>query len=530
MLRNYLTIALRHLLKHRAYAIINVLGLMVGMVCCLLILLDVQYELSYESFHHNSDRIYHLDWAGLGQFGAPLARQLPEEIPEIEAVVRFRGFTPVFTYGENQFYQPITFAGPDVFDVFDFPLLRGDPETALQEPYAMILSQDLASKLFGEEDPLGQTLMWDNTYAYKITGIMRNVPRNTHHWTETLGSLTTVETRPEFATNRWFNTYVMLREGVSIEDETFAKQVHDFYQRHAGELPPDAGEPSLMPVRDIHLDDAMRTYIYSLAAVGLFILLVACVNFTNLATARAATRAREVGVRKAAGARQLQLASQFIGESTLMAAIALILALAMTWLVLPAYRAFAEKPLYLDPLGNPWVLIGGLALTLVVGVLAGAYPATVLAGFRPAVALKGERSASGGSARLRRSLVTFQFLVAAVLLTATGVVYQQLDYVRTKDLGINRDHVLTIHRHNREVAEKLGIIRESFLADPRVTGFTVTSSVPAEWLVNGFYSAPGQTDEREVDLIVSTHTSQTSMGSSCSPVAASTTIWRVGPF
>ena len=501
MLRNYLTTALRHLLKHRAYAAINILGLAMGMACCLLILLDIQYELGFESFHRNAERIHRLRWGPLGEKAAPLARQLAEDIPEIEAVVRFRSFQPVLTRGENQFYQHITFAGEDVFDVFDFPLVRGDPSTALREPYSMVLSERVAHRLFGDEDPVGQSILWDNTFPYTITGVMHDVPRNTHYWMEVLGALKTVEIQPEFVHNRFYQTYVMLREGIATDEDGFAAKVLDFYRRRVGEVPAGVEAPRLQPVKEIHLDESLRTYLYSLAAIGGFILLVACVNFTNLATARAATRAREVGLRKAVGAHRGQLAWQFLGESLVMAFASLVLAVMTVWLVLPRYAAFSGKPLVFGLADNPLLVGGGLGIALVVGLLAGAYPALFLAGFGPAHALKGETGVGGRSSALRRGLVTFQFLVAAILVTATGIVYQQLDYVRAKDLGINREQVLTIWLHNQEVKDKLPILREGWLADPRVEALTVSSTLPAGGMPTGLYRVPGENEEKEARLL-----------------------------
>ena len=501
MLRNYLKTALRHLLKHQVYVLINVLGLGVGMACCLLILLDIQYELSFESFHHRADRIHRLNWGGLG-WGALQARQLTEEVPEVEAVVRFRSFWPVLTRGENQFYQHITFADEDVFDVFDFPLVRGDPATVLREPNSMVLSQDLAHRLFGDEDPVGQTILWDNTFPYTVTGVLRNVQRNTHYWVESLGSFTTVVTQPQFGGLDWdYFTYVLLREGATDDGDAFAGRILDFYRRHVGELPPDVGVPSLTPLQEIHLSEPLYSRLRSLGAVGVIILLMACVNYTNLATARSASRVREVGIRKSVGAGRHQLVWQFLSESTVMAFAALVLAAAMVWVALPGYRAFTGKPLTFDPWGNPSLsaLVGALALA--VGVLGGAYPALFLAGLRPVAALRGEGGGTRGRALLRRSLVISQFLVAAILLTATMIVHQQLEYVRATDLGIDRERVLTIRRHSGEVTEKLPVLRDGFLADPRVTGFAVSSDLPGGGLPRGTYRASGQHEEREAGLL-----------------------------
>ncbi len=497
MLRNYLTTALRHLLKQRAYALLNVLGLAVGMTCCLLVLLDIQYELTHDAFHEKADRIYRLEWDGMSRKGGRVAERLPAEIPQIETIVRFRGFRPLLVYGDRQLYQSITFAESSVFDVFSFPLISGDPKTALVEPRTMVISQQVAERFFGDQDPVGKTLMWDNTFPYKITGVMRDVPRNTHWHMEVLASLITMQSAEFVEENRTYSTYVLLQESATYDEQSFAAAVRDFYRRHVGEPPPDAQTPQLEPLRSLHVSDELLSYLYSLAAIGLFILAIACINFTNLATARAGTRSREVGLRKAIGAHRAQLAGQFMGESALMAVVALLLSLVTTWLIVPAYASFVAKGLDFDLIGNPTLLLGSLGIAMVAGLMGGGYPALVLSSFRPALALKGDTPPAGGGPSLRGILVTFQFVVAAGLIVATGVVHQQLQYMRTKDLGIDRDHVTAIHMHNKEVKALLPGLRADLEADPRILGTTISSQLPPSILVPGSWRADGMDEDED---------------------------------
>ncbi|MBT5057761.1 MAG: FtsX-like permease family protein [Gemmatimonadetes bacterium] len=496
MLRNYLTTTLRHLLKQRAYAMLNVLGLAMGITCCLLVLLDIQYELTYDAFHEKAERIYRLEWDGLSRKGARSAEELTTQIPEVEATARFRSFRPLLVYGDQQLYERITFAEEIVFDVFSFSLLAGDPKTALTQPRTMVISEEVAERFFGDEDPMGKTLMWDNEFPYLITGVMQNSPRNTFWPMGILASLITMQESEFVEEDRTYATFVLLHEGARYDQVAFAKKVQDFYRRSIGEAPVDAQTPHLSALRDLHLNDELVSYLYSLGAIGFFILTIACINFTNLTTARGATRSREVGLRKALGAHRSQLASQFLGESILMAAIALLLSLLSTWLLLPAYASFVGKDLTFSLISNPVLLLGALGIAVVVGLLGGGYPALVMSSYRPAFALKGDTQPPGGGLTLRGVLVTFQFIVAAGLIIGTGVVYQQLQYMRSKDLGINRDHITAIHMHNKEVKALLPGLRADLEADPRILGTTITSQLPPALLIPGSWRGEGM-DENE---------------------------------
>lgn len=501
MFRNYFHTALRHLRRHSTYAALSVVGLAVGMACCVLILLDIQYEVSFESFHENADRIYFLHWDDVVREATVHARRLSQEIPEIEAVVRTSSPDgqprPLLSHGESQIYQRVTFSDDNVFEVFSFSLMRGDVRTALREPYSMVLCQSVARKLFGDEDPVGKTVLWDNAFEYQITGVMHDIPRNTHHPVEVLVSARTVEVGTEHGGFQG-RTYLMLPRGCAQED--IGRKVLDFCHRHLGEVSENAALPYLQPMRQIHLNESRRAYLYSLVAVGSFILLVACINFTNLASARAATRAQEVGLRKAVGALRWQLATQFLGESLLMAMLGLVLALLIVRLVLPEYCDYTGKPLTIDPLSNLPLLAGSAVLTLLVGLLAGSYPALVLSGLRPVGSLKGRAQDGTSNLRLRRGLVIFQFIVACALFTGTGIVNQQLQYIRAMDLGLNTDRVVTTLMQNQEVVERLPVLRSLWLEDPRILGVTVSSTIPPV-IAQGTYRVPGQGDPHPAQLL-----------------------------
>ena len=515
MIKNYFKIALRNLRKQRFYSLINILGLAIGLAVCLLITLFVLDELSYDRYHEKADRIQrvHISYSLGGKEGhgavaaAPLAQTMVETYPEVENAVRLRtqgGFT--FYRGTNAYWEEdVTFADSSLFDVFTLPLLYGNPKTALAQPNTLVISARSAKKYFGTDwkksPPLGETLLVGrDKEAYQITGIFDRAPSNSHfHFDVFLSMPSLEESQEDMWLNNNFYTYLLLREGTDIValqtklNETFktyaAPEIEQYanmsYEEFLGSG--NRFEYLLQPLTDIHLYSNLEAeieangdirYVYIFSAIALFVLLIACVNFMNLSTARSAGRAKEVGIRKTLGSLRKQLIGQFLVEAVLVSFLALLLAILMAELALPFFNDLAGKQLTIQYL-HPWYFLPLLLLAVVfIGLLAGSYPAFFLSAFRPASVLKGKLASGVGSSWLRNSLVVLQFSISIVLITSTVVVYQQLNHIRSMKLGYDKEHVLVVH-NTYYLGEQAETFKNEALRQPSVTAATLTGYLPA---------------------------------------------------
>lgn len=474
MFRNYLKVGLRNLNKHRGYTFINMLGLVISFTCCLLIGLHLQDELSFDRYHEKHDRLFRLAnhtagasyENGIAKVSEPWAPEAKATIPEIEDACRFVFVgQSLFTKGDQQYYEHGgLYTDPSVFNMFSWNLLEGDPDQVLTEPNSIVLTQTLARKYFPSGNALGESLTIDNEQAWKVTGIVEDIPDNSHFTFNFLVSLNSY-TPPDQGDKwvRWnqYYSYVLLDQKESkIAAEEKLDQMLD---QHLAAETAAAYTPFLQPIASIHLQSKLHremstngdlSYIYIFGIIGLFILLIASSNFVNLSTARATHRAKEVGVRKVIGANRKSLIFQFLSESTIVVATAAVIAIGLARLLLPSLNAFLNKTLQLDLFTNPSLLLGLLAMVLFTGFLAGTYPALVLSSFRPIQVLKG----SGGKALaffkrgaivnrgqlLRKGLVVFQFMIATFLIIASLVVSGQLKYINNKNLGFNKDQIINI--------------------------------------------------------------------------------------
>ena len=499
MFRNYLTVAFRNLVRHKVYSAINISGLAVGMACCILILLYVQDELSYDRFHEKADRIYRvvkeLDY-GNGRISRsassprPMALVLPEEFPEIEKAVRLGAGRTVMSYGDKRFSHMLFFVDPGIFEVFDFPLLRGDPKTALSEPSSIVITQAVAGKYFGDADPMGKILTGPRNRDYKVTGILRDVLRNSHLRFDVLVPQARrsrdrwLPDRPSGSTPSIY-TYVLLPEGCS--PEAVEKKLPGFVERFMGEHLRSKGwnlKLHLQPLTGIHLHSDLEhdrasvssiATVHGFSAVAIFILLIACINFMNLSTARATRRAKEVGLRKTVGAHRWQLIGQFLGESVLMALVAFLLAVALVEVFLPTFNGIAGRELQIAYDGRGTTLLGLAGIPLLAGLVAGSYPAFFLSSFEAGDVLKGTAGAGSRRSRFRKVLVTVQFAITTALLIGTGIVYAQMDFASKKELGVDKDHVISVYCGVRERFES---VKNEWLQGPGILDAAASSSVP----------------------------------------------------
>jgi putative ABC transport system permease protein len=498
MLKNYIKIAFRNLWRHRVFSFINIMGLTVGMTACFLIFLYVKFELSYDSFHSKADRIYRvvadlktpsetLHTSGPAWAVGP---HIAQDFPQVEAAVRITGDELLVRKGNVKFQETNSlYADSLFFKVFDFKLLKGNPNTALNEPFSLVLSESAVKKYFGNTDPIGQTVLFTGGgLPAKITGVMKDIPENSQIRADMLVSMSTLTRNfNKGLDDQWGNygnnTYVLLKPGVNVQ--AFQKQLPAFLERRNGsEMKQLNMYPTLIlePLKDVYLRstrDGSKTgninnvYIFSLIAV--FILLIACFNFVNLTTARAAERAKEVGIRKVVGALKNQLTLQFMGESVILCMIAFLFTLGLASLLLPSFNHLAGKTI------SPGIFHQGnyllvLFLTAVgVGLLAGSYPALVLSSFKPVTVLKGRFNSGSRGALLRKSLVIAQFSISIALIIATIIVYNQTNYMRNQDLGFNKDQMLVINTNSDPAKEAF---RNAVATLPNVKSVAMSSSVP----------------------------------------------------
>lgn len=508
MLRNYLVILLRTLRKHKGYALINILGLAVGLACGLLIVLYVQYEHSYDRFHEDADRIQRVNvrldlpnetWS-IATAAGPLGPLLADAFPEVEAQTRLvldRLPLGRSEDGTTRDHEEVFYADSTVFDVFTFPLVQGDPATALQEPFQVVLTEQLADKYFGDADPIGRTLQVGQEHMLTVTGVMADVPDNTHLKVQALISMSTypaLQARADIESWGNFEFYTYLR--LHRADQVAAVQagLPDFVQRH---LASTWGERAssyqlhLQAVPDIYLNSDPNTLgelgprsnartLYALSLVALFVLVIAGMNFMNLATARSLDRAKEVGVRKTVGAGRRMLVAQFMVEAVGLSLVATSLAYGLTWMAFPAFAEVAGKALDAGMLASPWIVAVLLVTGVSVGLLAGAYPAFVLSGFHPASVLKGRFESGRQGVRLRKGLVVFQFALSVALIAGTFIVQHQLDYVRTRDVGYEAGRTVVLNFGDGPTAatERPDVLACAFESVPGVSSVTFSSNVP----------------------------------------------------
>ena len=471
MLQNYLKTAWRSLWRHKVFSLINIVGLGVGIGCCLLIALFVTDELAFDAFHAKSDRIYRviseIKQVSDGSVskntgnGWPLGRELKDTYPEIEEVVYLRQPRYAIKHRGQYYFENIITADNNFLQVFSFPLLKGNPHTALAEPNSLVLSEKMAYKYFGREEALGKTLVLNDSLLFRVTGVVKNVPAQSHLQFDALVSFATFTARnSHFYTNQgWFDlnmyNYVLLRPGTNVA--AFSAKVKGLAMAKAGEFYSQFGYEcavTLQPLKEIYLHSADTgnglgpvgniNTVYLLSAIAGFILLIACINYMNLATARSVERAKEIGIRKVIGSTQGALVQQFLTESFLTCLLAFMLALELAVLLMPYFNQLAGKQYIFNHLLSLEIIRLLAILLVVVSLLAGLYPAFVLARFQPIQVLKGVFRTGKSGVSLRKGLVVFQFAISCILILSTLVVTRQLMYMQNQDLGFTKNQVLVI--------------------------------------------------------------------------------------
>ena len=514
MLRNYLKVAWRGLRRRPGYTVINVLGLAVGIACCLLILLHVRSELSYDRFHEKAERIYRVNLEPAPSAGkdrpiavtpniaAPL---LTRELAAVEKGVRLNRTSGAVQHEHQAFREDDFFyADSTFFDIFDFTFTAGRPATALTQPNAVVLTQSAAQRYFPDENPLGQTLTLDGDTSFEVTGVIEDVPTHSHLQFEFVASWSSLTgwVQQETWRSANFYTYVLLRPG------TAAGRLQQRIDRLVEKRDSGTRALSLMPLTDLHLYADLAyaldptgdiRYVWIFGALAVLVLLTACINYMNLATARASQRSEEVGMRKALGATRGALTQQFYGETALLVALALVSGLGLARLGLPLINVLSGASYALSDLPTG-VLVGALAgIGLLVTLVAGSYPALLLSGFQPARVLKGSFETGRGEARFRQGLVVFQFAVAVFLIASTLVIRDQLDFLQSKNLGVDEEQVVTLPLDGgaRRSARTL---QNTFSQSPSVKYVSAVSEPPGDLGWTGRVDAPGLPSDEQITM------------------------------
>ena len=489
MLKNYIKIALRSILKYKGYSFINVTGLAIGMTCCILIFLWVQDELNYDRFHKNANELYRVIVEQSFSEGKtlrsastppPLAPALKKKYPGIVNSTRFTACSLPVKYGIKVFNENgFGFADPSIFDMFTFLFVIGNPAVAFPNPNSIILTESISKKYFGDMNPIGKTLKVSNQLDFTVTGIIKDIPLNSHIQFDFLVPFTLLKGfRKNF--DSWgdmsYRTYVQLQKNISVLE--LSEKISGIIKSYEPEWNVRA---NLQQLTKIHLHDlsggGLIIYVYIFSIIAIFVLFIACINFMNMTTAQAGNRAREVGMRKAVGAQKRDIIKQFYSESVLLSFLAFFFAIILVSVLLPAFNDLSGKQLSIDLLRNINIIFGLIIIAIFTGVISGSYPALFLSSFQPVKVLKGSLKSGSKGSVFRKVLVVTQFSISIFMIICTIVVYSQLEYIKNKKLGYDKEHMVYIPMIG-EIGEKYGVMRDELLQNPDVLSAAAASSLP----------------------------------------------------
>ncbi len=519
MFWNNLKIGLRNLLRHKGYSFINITGLAVGMTCTILIFLWVQDEVSYDRFHTRADDIYRVTSHGayfnwMDGTPAPLGPVIAKEIPEIIHAVRFSELSrKLCRAGDNVFYEDgMILVDSSFFQVFSFPLSAGDPNTVFIDPMSIVLTESMAQKYFGDAEPMGKTLDIEGRLL-TVSGVMQDIPHNSHLQFDFVASFELIDNIGTLSTH-WgafnFVTYLLVEPSADLDK--IHNLMTDIGKRNGCPQVENGVEFYLKPLSVMHLNgrnyyrgyvDAGSLYaVYGFSAIAILVLIVACINFVNLSTARSVMRSKEVGMRKTVGASRSQLMSQFLGESVLIAGISMILALVLVELFLPFFNNLAGKQLAVD-FSDYRIIIGFVSLVIITGLFAGSYPELYLTTLQPVKVFTGTALSGTGKSWLRKVRVVTQFTLSIALIAGTSIVYQQLHYINSKELGFNREHIIWIPAKG-EIGSNYDMARTGLLQDPDITSVTAQDYLPVITMNRTTaYNWEGKDPDVSQDMLVS---------------------------
>jgi len=514
MFRNYLITAVRSLIRQKGFSFINILGLAIGLAAALLILLWVQDELSFDRFHEHADRLYRVEedqyYSGevyhVNVTPYPSGPVWKDEIPEIEDACRYQWPSGMlFTYGEKAFYEGGCVAVDSTFfNLFTYDFLHGNKATALTQPYSAVLTEEAAEKYFGDENPIGKSLTANSQFEFTVTAVLKSLPKNSINQFDILVPFDFLQETGQYG-DSWGNnsirTYIKLYENALID--SVDSKLTAIVKQHNEESTTDF---MAAPFTGVHLhqywgyghDPGAIVFVYIFSAIAIFVLLIACINFMNLSTAKSSTRAREIGLRKTSGASKRAIIIQFFGESVLLAFISLIFALIIVSSILKVFNNVSGKELDFSSLLSPQFIIAMILVTLIAGLISGIYPALYLSAFRPIKVLKGDLSAGMKSGWFRKVLVVVQFTLSVFLIIGTVIIYRQLNYMKSKDLGYDRENMFYFQMRG-QIKDNYQTIKDEFLRDPQVLGVSAASHQPHQI---GSNSGGGDWDGRDPDMSV----------------------------
>jgi len=517
MIRNYLLLAVKNFRKQKMFSLINILGLTVGITCCLMIFLFIMNEFSYDNFHKNKDNIYRVMRVGqvngqereIPYLSPPYAAALKNDYPDaIEKTVRVNPDNDLISYNNIAFNEKkIYLVDSNFFDFFNFRLLKGDPATVLNEPTSIVMTASAAKKYFGNEDPIGKVVDFNKRLRLKVTGIAADVPVNSHLDFDMVVPIS--NWRNEQWMNQWPNNglfaYVQLNP--KVQSEQLKKQFPAFMDKYMGKFYKESGfkmSLTINPLTGIYFEGesgfdsvkhGSKKTVYIFMSIAILILVIACINFMNLATARATDRSKEVGLRKVLGAVRQQLTGQFILESILFTTIATLLALVLLQFLMPVYTGFLgyQLPSYWN---NAWFYVFIVAVIFLVGILAGSYPALLLSSFSPIESLKGKLKTGKGGAFFRKTLVVFQFAISVLLIISVTVVVNQMHYVRNTDLGFDQEQSMIVRLDNNKIWENKISFKHQLQADPGVENISLMTGEPGGFHDGYGFQAQGKPTEK----------------------------------
>ena len=515
MITNYLKIAFRNLMKYKFISFINLFGLTVGLSCCLLILTYIIHELSYDKYHKNADRTYRFTrqfnspdgkvWLHLGTISPPFGPRLENDFPEIERMTRLLQFGPTPMRFEDKIFNEtdVFVADEKLFDVFNVEVTKGNPKKALSDMFSVMLSEEKAKKYFGNEDPMNKSVRIFNQYDLKVTGVYKSFPSNSHLHPGMMISFPTLRDSSMYGEqqlqtnwgNNSFFTYVLLP--ANYDPKKIESRLPAFLDKNMPTNPQATQKPSaftalfLQKLTDIHLrshldyeaeenGDIKRVYIFS--AIALFILLIACINYMNLSTARSALRAREIGIRKVAGAQRKEIIAQFLSESVFIAFIAMAIAVLLTWTALPWLNKLSGLKMEMSLLNKWQLIVPVLAAPFLIGIFSGLYPAVFMSSFKPVRVLKGVFKVSNGFS-FRQVLVVTQFSISIILIICTAIVFQQLSYIQKRSLGFDREHIVTVP-YNNSLSPQYEAFRTELLRNAAIKDVGRSSRIPTGRLLD----------------------------------------------
>jgi putative ABC transport system permease protein len=484
MFTNYLKLAMRHMRRHWVYSLINILGLAIGMACCILIFLWVQHELSYDRFHEKADDLHIVTVTGeQGTWASSpwaLVPTLKNDFPEILKGSWYGVFPLLARYENKTFFEKSALVGNKFLDMFTFPFVRGNPEHALEDLNSVVLTERAAARYFGSEDPIGKVIQFENQVDLKVAGVIEDVPSNSHMEFDLIVSAILFVGEPR--TRTWssdVSSYVLLSSQADpVEVENKISETIIKYDKRTN----NKKYVGLFPLKKIHLYSFYGTdpivYVYVFSAIAVIILLIACINFMNLTTAGSSIRINEIGIRKVCGGDRKDLIIQFLGESMGLALIALIGAVVLVYFLLPGFNSLAAKQLEFNILNNGMLLAGLVLFAVFVGLAAGSYPALYFSSFQPDRVLKNIFQTGSRRSGLRRTLIVAQFTASILLIIATATIYKQIQYIRSKDLGFSKDQILVVRAARRQLIINYNTVKERLLANPEILQVSAASSIP----------------------------------------------------